>query len=159
MVKCLEFFNSHSAQQNCVCFERIYQRSPFEYKVFVLHRRNKINIFLKILQKYYRLPTLGILNMSGYFYQNNNAKKLQKLDRNFDVYLHAKKSTSSLTSFMRYYKEIANLLFWKFWECLSIRIKKHCINLKETFMLICMQKVNFIPHFFLDIFQTNRTCY
>ena len=31
---------------------------------------------------------------------------------NFDVYLHAKKSTSSLTSFLRYFKEIANLLFW-----------------------------------------------
>ena len=29
-----------------------------------------------------------------------------------------KKSTSSLTSFLRYCKEIANLLFWVIWACL-----------------------------------------
>ena len=30
-----------------------------------------------------------------------------------------KKSTSSLTSFLRYCKEIANLLFWEIWACLA----------------------------------------
>ena len=54
-----------------------------------------------------------------------------------------KKSTSSLTPFTRYCKDIANFLFWEFGECLSIPIKNHFINLKETFMLICMQKINF----------------
>ena len=34
-----------------------------------------------------------------------------------------KKSTSSLTSFLRYCKDITNLLFWEFWECLTIPIK------------------------------------
>ena len=66
-----------------------------------------------------------------------------------------KKSTSSLTSFMRYYKGIANFLFWEFWESLSIPIKNHCINFKENFMLICMQKINFISNVFLEIFQRN----
>ena len=38
-------------------------------------------------------------------------------------------STSSLTSFMRYCKDIANLLFWEIWQCLTIPIKNHSINL------------------------------
>ena len=33
------------------------------------------------------------------------------------------KSTSSVTSFLRYCKDIANLLFWELWECLTIPIK------------------------------------
>ena len=32
------------------------------------------SFFLKILQKYYQVPTLGILNVFVYFHQNNNAK-------------------------------------------------------------------------------------
>ena len=42
---------------------------------------------------------------------------------NFDVYLHAKKSTSSLASFFRYCKDIVNLLFWELWKGLTISIK------------------------------------
>ena len=34
-----------------------------------------------------------------------------------------KKSTSSLTYFLRYCKNIANLLFWELWECLTIPVK------------------------------------
>ena len=44
----------------------------------------------------------------------------------------SKKSTSSLTSFLRYYKDIANLQFWELWGCLVIPIKiivSICINL------------------------------
>ena len=66
------------------------------------------------------------------------------------------KSTSSVTSFLRYCKEITNLLFWKLWECLAIPIKNHRINLYETFMLICIQKINFITHFFLKILKRNN---
>ena len=68
---------------------------------------------------------------------------------NFDVYLHPKKSTSYLTSFLRYCKGIANLLFWKLWECLTIPIKNHSINFQETFMLICMQQITHSLTFFL----------
>ena len=60
-----------------------------------------------------------------------------------------KKSTSSLTSFLRYCKNIANLLFWKLWECLTIPIKNHSINFQETFMLICMQQITHSLTFFL----------
>ena len=60
-------------------------------------------------------------------------------------------STSSLTSFLRlqtcYYGNFSNT--WPFHQ-------NHNINLKETFMLICMQKINLITHFFLKILQRNR---
>ena len=59
-----------------------------------------------------------------------------------------KKSTSSLTSFLRYCKNIANLLFSKLWECLTIPIKNHSINFQETFMLICMQQITHSLTFF-----------
>ena len=60
-----------------------------------------------------------------------------------------KKSTSSLTCFLNYCKDIADLLFWELWECLAIPIKNHIINLQETFVRICMLQINFITHFFL----------
>ena len=46
-----------------------------------------------------------------------------------------KKSTSSLTSFLRYCKDIANLLFWELWECLTIPIK---IIVSICSMLSCL---------------------
>ena len=74
---------------------------------------------------------------------------------NFDVHLHAKNHFDPLSSFLRYCKDIANLLFWGLLECWTTPIKSHNINLQETFMFICMQKINFIPHFFLKILQRN----
>ena len=66
-----------------------------------------------------------------------------------------KKSISSLTSFLRYSKDIANMLFWELWECLIIPLKNYSINLWWNFMHICMQKINFITHFLLKILQRN----
>ena len=53
-------------------------------------------------------------------------------------------STSSLASFLRYGKDIANLLFCELRECLTIPIKSHSLNLKD----------NFPTHFFLKILQS-----
>ena len=46
-----------------------------------------------------------------------------------------KKSTSSLTYFLRYCKDIANLLFWELWECLAISIN---ITLSICSKLSCL---------------------
>ena len=64
-----------------------------------------------------------------------------QLAGNFHVYLHAKKSNSSLTSFWDIVKDIEKLLFWKFCKCWPSPSKS------KTFMLICMQKTDFITHF------------
>ena len=46
----------------------------------------------------------------------SNSRKLWRLPA-------CKKSTSFLTSFLRYCQNIENLLFWEFWECLTISNK------------------------------------
>ena len=62
--------------------------------------------------------------------------------------------------FLRYCKDIGNLLPWVIWECLIMPVIENSnlvgnfdaqsveINFKETLMFICMQKINFIFNFF-----------
>ena len=80
-------------------------------------------------------------------------KVLKSICRKLWYLFACKKLTSSLTPFLNCWKGKANLLLWKLWECLTIAINNYSINLEETFMLICMQKVNFITYFFLKILQ------
>ena len=79
--------------------------------------------FLNILQKYYQLHILGILDI----------KRILQTCRNFDLYLHAIKWPSFLTSFLRYCKDIANSLHWVIWECLIMPINNDNINLVGNF--------------------------
>ena len=64
-----------------------------------------------------------------------------------------KKSTSSFTFSFRYCKYITKLLFLVIWTCLATQPQKDTINVKKTFVFICVQKINFIPHIFLEILQ------
>ena len=66
------------------------------------------------------------------------------------------KRSSFLTSFLRYCKGFANMLFCEIWKCLTILIKNHSINLKETFMLIYMQKINLSLISFLQYCRRNN---
>ena len=72
-----------------------------------------------------------------------------------------KKSSSYLPSFLWFCKDIANLLFWVLWACLTTPTKTNDINLKETLIFIYMQKIKnqyldktiflkilFLPRFF-----------
>ena len=175
--------------------------APVKYECFTSH-----DTFLKILQKYYQLPTLGTLVVSGHFHQKQQCQLvetfmficMQKMNSipnfvfetlqtcyfeyfesawpclylltvspcarrwlwkcwnqfagNFDVYLHAKNQLHISFLILHIVKTmIATLLFWELWECWRSSIKNHSINLKETFILICMQKINFITHFFPKI--------
>ena len=45
---------------------------------------------------------------------------------------------------MQYCKDFANLLFWVIWANLAIPTNIDCINLKNSLMFMCMQKINFI---------------
>ena len=60
-----------------------------------------------------------------------------------------------------------NVFFEIFWGHCNLAIlgtlgmldhphQNHCIHLQETFILIYMQKITFITHFFLKILQKNR---
>ena len=63
-----------------------------------------------------------------------------------------KKSISSLTSFLLYCREIANLLLWVIWALLATYLNDN-INVKKTLTFICRQKMKFIFRVSLEILQ------
>ena len=71
------------------------------------------------------------------------------------MFIYMQKSTSSLTSFLRYCKDIVNLLFWELWECLTIPIKIIVSICSKLLCLSACKKINFFTHFFLKIMQRN----
>ena len=66
-----------------------------------------------------------------------------------------KRSSSSFTFSLRYYKDIVNLLLLVLWACLATQTQSETINLYKTFVFICRQKINFNPppYAFLEILQ------
>ena len=83
-------------------------------------------------------------------YLTNPSKSYYQIVASFHAYLRAKKSTSSLNSFLRYRKEIANFLFSVNWACLATHTYNDDSNLKKPFTFICRQKIKFILHVFLE---------
>ena len=75
---------------------------------------------------------------------------------NFYVYLY-KKSTSSLTSFLRYCKDFADMLCWVFWACLTNTTENGSINLWTSLKSTFLQKIKFIPPFFLEILHSEES--
>ena len=68
------------------------------------------------------------------------------------MFICIQKMNSIPNLFLRYCKDIANLLHWVLWECLIMSINNDSITLSETLMpkilkstlmFICMQKINF----------------
>ena len=97
-----------------------------KYLNFLHHNRIKKQLrhfFLKILQKHYQFPILETLDMSGHFHQNSDS--FQKLWCLFRY----KNWTPSLTFFIRYCKDIVNLLIWVLWKCLIMPINDDSITL------------------------------
>ena len=71
----------------------------------------------------------------------------------------SKKSTSSLTFFLRYCKEIATLLLIATWTCLATFTQNNSINLKKPLTFICGQKNQLYPSRFpWDIAKTLWVC-
>ena len=56
----------------------------------------------------------------------------------------AQKFNFTPTSFLRYHKDFAKLLFRVLWACLVMSTKTIRVNLYDSLMFICMQKINFI---------------
>ena len=105
-------------------------------------------LYIEILQMYcipFHFGTLGITSYALQIWP-------YQLAENFDVYMY-KNSTSSHTSFLRCCHDFANLLFRVFWVSLNKPITFNKINLWEMLMFICMQKINFVPPFFLQTLQ------
>ena len=52
-----------------------------------------------------------------------------------------------------YIKLFAILLFWVLWVCLAVYTLSDIVNLLKTFIIICRQKMNFIPLVFLEMLR------
>ena len=74
-----------------------------------------------------------------------------------------KKWSTFLTSFLRYFKNIANLLLWVLWECLSPCSKLWCPNwwnqLVGNFDVYLHAKKLHLQFLFWDIVKALQTCY
>ena len=141
-----------------------HDRNPVQYLNVLHHNRTQKQLryfFLNILQKYYQLPILGVLNMPGHFLQ----KRQCQLNLYKDWFLSAcKKWTSFLTSSWRYLK-LLQTFYLEYFEnassCPSIMIESPCRKFwwpkcwnqfVGNLMFIHMQKINSISKFFFEIF-------
>ena len=70
-----------------------------------------------------------------------------------------KRSSSSFTFFLRYYKDVVNLLFWVLCACLATQNQSDTINLQKTFVFICRQKINFTTMLFWRYCKDIQTSY
>ena len=93
------------------------------FSITIEHKSSCDTFFLNILQKHFQLPILGTLDMSGHFHQKPECQ-LWCLSA-------CKKWTPSLTSFLRYCKDIADLLLWVLWECLIMSINNDSVLLQR----------------------------
>ena len=113
---------------------------------FILH------IFIEILQRYCKLVVFSTLDMPG----SANPKWYYHLVGIFCVYLQAKNQLHT-HAFMDILQRHASL-FWVLWACLVTFTQIDSINLSKTLIFICIQKINFIIHFFLKILQFKESC-
>ena len=59
----------------------------------------------------------------------------------------------ALNSFLRYFKDNANLLFYELWACWPCPSKIIASTCWKLLTFICRQKINVIPYIFLEILQ------
>ena len=98
-----------------------------------------------LLQRYYKPLVVDTLSMSGYAHH----KGYYRLVENFYVYLQAK-SQLYLPCFYRDIAKIWNLFWVLVWNTLLHSLKMMVSPCKRLQLFICMQKTNFIIHFFLS---------
>ena len=75
------------------------------------------------------------------------------LERNYSYDKEDYGRTKNQDNLACHFKDITNLVFLGLWACLTTSVKSESINLWKTLMFTCMQKINFILNFFLEILQ------
>ena len=157
---------SHTIDKN-FCFSTT---ESYFYVNFKIKSKNEHDWTQKQFQYYKVLPTFYF----AYFRQvwPLPSKTIQPNCKNFDAYLHAKIWNLTLTSFLRYCKDIPQTCYFEYlenaWSCSSFMIVSpyrkfwcpKCWNLWERLMFICMQE-NQLHFYFLfwDIAKTLQILY
>ena len=121
---------------------------------------SKTNFVFEILQTYCKLNTLSTLRMLSIMPIINDSTTLEetlipRVLKSKCRKLWCLSACKKSTSFLRYCKDKQTCFFGNFGNayCQAYGIWTHSINLQEIFMPNCMQKANFITHFFLKILQ------
>ena len=124
--------------------------------MFNNYQQGKINsilyVFFEILQRSYKVVVLGALGMPGQAHPNWYYQFVE----NFCVYLQVKYQFIS-HAFLEILQRYSNL-FWILRACLGIHNQNDSANFYKTSMFICMPKVKFIIHFFLEILHFKEPC-
>ena len=125
-------------------------------KTFNVYQQAKTNfilhVFLEMLQRYSKLVVFGFLGLSG----SAQPKLYYHFIENFCVYLQAKNllDPSCLCGDIA---KICKLIL----DTLGMPGYTHpndSMTLQKASMFICMQKINFIIHFFLTILHFKESC-
>ena len=117
------------------------------------------HLFLKILQRNSKLVILVNLGMPGHIH----LKWWYQFEEIFDAYLQVKKSASFFLFSLRYFKNIANLLFLVLCESLITHTQNDSITLQKHFRICLQTKEQLHPpcfpgdNVFLEIFGVAST--
>ena len=104
-----------------------------------LHAKNQLHISLLFWDIVKTWQTCYFANFGNAWL--SPSKIIPSIYRKLSCLSACKKLTSSFTFSLRYYKDIANLLFWVLWACLAMHTHSDTINLKKNFTFINKQKI------------------
>ena len=114
-----------------------------------MEKSNLVNqYFLTILQRNSKLVILGNLGNTWPQIPKMTLLMWRKL-----YHLSAGRSISSITLCLRCCKDSVSLLLWVLRTYLARHTQSDTTNLYKTFVFICRQKINFVPHAFLEILR------
>ena len=130
-------FSTMPARNYCINLQKTQTINCMQTINFTPH------FFLEMSNRYCKLVILGTLSMPDHSQQK---LQYQFLD-NFDSYLYAKNKLYLSKIFQRYCK----LVILGTLDISGNAHQNYSINLKESLMFICMQIINFISGFFLEI--------
>ena len=123
--------------------QKSYYKFVGNFHAYLYPKIKFINRFFpKKLQRTSKLVILGNLGIPSH-----TPKMIASIWRNLWCLSAGKNSTSSFPFSLRYWKDIANLLFWVHWACLAMHTQNDTTNLLKTLIFIFMPKTNFILPF------------
>ena len=125
---------------------------PHFWHLFLRYCKNIANCYFEYFENAWSCPSIMVISTCRMI----DTKVLKSTYIKLWCLCTCKKLTSSITSFLRYCKDIANLLFWELWECLTIPIKIIVsICSKLSCLSACRESTSSLTSFLRYILQIN----
>ena len=127
-------------------------------KPWIFICRQKINFILHVFHLRYckdiAKPLFWVL--SACLAQQTQIKEILSTCQKLLFICRQKKSNPHV--FLDILQRYANFLFWVLWACLAMHTQNDSINLQKISVLICITKIQFIIHFFLQALHLKESC-